>query len=123
MFTRGAYFTKRILKIAEWQHIEPNIAKQWMNTGGNITLLSGAKNIEASNNPFDVKMSVYKGKGKYDDKDTKITAFKITQNVVSDYEKGTYDRMWNEKAIKDRWNWFCKEVAQILDVDTREILI
>jgi len=114
---------KEYAKYKEWNHIKPITAKQWMNTAGNITLLSGSKNIEASNNPFEIKMSVYRGKGKYDDKDTKITAFKITQNIISDYERGTFDKIWNEEAIIKRWNWFCDEVGQILDFDTSEIKV
>ena len=72
-------------KYSEWSHITDDIATKWLNSAGNITLLGGAKNIEASNNPFNVKKEVYKGKGKYDEKNDKITAFLITQSIVNDW--------------------------------------
>lgn len=89
----------------------------------NLTLLCGAKNIEASNNPFKDKIKVYQGKGLYDDKDSKITAFNITQRIVNDYNSNTYNKEWNEKSIKDRWNWFCGEVEKIIDISLSEIKI
>ncbi|MBK7691542.1 MAG: HNH endonuclease [Bacteroidetes bacterium] len=58
-------------KFVEWNNISKDIAAKWLNSAGNITLLSRAKNIEASNSPFNIKMDVYKGKGKYDTKDEK----------------------------------------------------
>ena len=101
----------------EWNHITKEIAAKWLNSAGNLTLLSGAKNIEASNNPFATKISVYKGKGKYDSKDDKITAFLITQQIVKDYELKTYNKQWTEEAMIDRWKWFFKEVEELLQVD------
>jgi len=41
-------------KYPEWSHISKEIAGAWLNSAGNLTLLGGAKNIEASNNPFAV---------------------------------------------------------------------
>lgn len=105
---------------SEWGHITDEIAAKWLNSAGNITLLSGAKNIEASNNPFNVKMEVYKGKGKYDDKNDKITAFLITQSIVMDYEADKNDRMWTLKAMADRWKWFFNEIEEILEIDVTQ---
>ncbi len=102
---------------SEWGHITDEIATKWLNSAGNITLLSGAKNIEASNNPFNVKMEVYKGKGKYDNKNDKITAFLITQSIVMDYEADKNDRMWTCEAMRDRWKWFFNEIEEILEID------
>ena len=110
-------------KFAEWNHITDDIKNRWLETFGNLTLLSGAKNIEASNNPFNVKMEVYKGKGKYEQKNEKIKAFKITQSIVSDYDKDKYDRKWTEDSAIDRWNWFIKEVSELLDIDTESLKI
>jgi hypothetical protein len=83
--------------------------------------LSGSKNIEASNNPFDIKIEVYRGKGKYDQKNDKITGFKITQSILLDFDKSTYDRQWNEKSVHDRWEWFFGEVEQLFEVDLNHI--
>lgn len=108
-------------KFKEWNHITEDVKNKWLETFGNLTLLSGAKNIEASNNPFDVKMEVYKGKGKYEQKNEKITAFKITQSIVSDYESRKYDKKWTEQSAIDRWNWFINEVSELLDIKTESL--
>ncbi len=104
-------------KFDEWTSIiNKETAIEWLNRPGNLTLLCGSKNIEASNNPFDKKIKVYSGKGLYEDKDTKITAFNITQKIVNDFNANIYQKQWNEKAIKDRWNWFCGEVEKLMDI-------
>lgn len=43
---------------AEWNHITDSTFERWGNSGANLTLLSGTKNIEASNNPFNIKINV-----------------------------------------------------------------
>lgn len=109
-------------KFEQWKHITKEVSAKWLNSVGNLTLLSGAKNIEASNNPFNVKIDVYKGKGKYDNKDEKITAFAITQQIVKDYDTKKYNHQWNIESLTDRWKWFFGEVGQILNVDTKEVI-
>ena len=109
-------------KFPEWNYISKDVAAKWLNSAGNITLLSGAKNIEASNNPFNVKMDVYKGKGKYETKDEKITAFAITQQIVNDYNTGKYNKQWNLDAMTDRWKRFFTEVEQMLEIDVKDAI-
>lgn len=109
-------------KFNEWKHITKEVSAKWLNSAGNITLLSGAKNIEASNNPFNVKMDVYKGKGKYDNKDEKITAFTITQQIVKDYDTKKYNQQWNIESLRDRWKWFFSKLGQLLEVDVKEVI-
>lgn len=105
----------------QWNHITDEISVKYINTCGNLTLLSGKKNIEASNNPFDIKISVYKGKGKYHNKKDGITAFRITQKIVDEYNQNKYSKMWTKQSIVDRWNWFCDQVGEILEIDTSSI--
>lgn len=109
-------------KYAEWGHITKEVSAGWLNSAGNLTLLGGAKNIEASNNPFAVKMGVYKGKGKYDIKNDKITAFLITQKVLEDYTAEKYGGAWTHEAMIDRWKWFFKEVGEILEIDVSDLI-
>lgn len=109
-------------KFSEWGHITKDVASLWLNSAGNITLLGGAKNIEASNNPFKVKMEIYKGKGKYDTKNDKISAFKITQKIVTDFESKKFDQSWTMDAMIDRWEWFYTEAAEILEIDLAEVI-
>jgi len=106
----------------EWGHIDNEVASSWMHSAGNLTLLCGEKNIEASNNPFDVKMEIYKGRGKYDQKNTKITAFRMTQKIVEDHTSRKYDGMWTHQAMIDRWKWFFKEVGEILEIDVGDLI-
>lgn len=112
----------RYYKYAEWGHISKETASAWLNSAGNLTLLGGAKNIEASNNPFAVKMEVYRGKGKYDTKNDKITAFLITQKILGDYESGKYGAKWTHEAMIDRWKWFFGEIGEILDIEVSDLL-
>jgi hypothetical protein len=112
---------RQFTKYAEWNHITKDMAVKWRNSAGNLTLLGGAKNIEASNNPFSVKMEVYKGKGKYEDKNDKITSFLITQKILNDFEKKTFNQQWTEESIIERWKWFFNEVGEILNIDLSEI--
>ncbi len=107
-------------RFKEWNHITIEESVKWLNSVGNLTLLSGAKNIEASNNPFNVKMEVYKGKGKYNAKKEKITAFLITQQIVHDYENEKFKGQWTKEAIENRWKWFFGELQELLDVDFSE---
>lgn len=107
-------------KFSEWNHITDVTATKWINSAGNITLLSGAKNIEASNNPFNTKMDVYKGKGKYEDKNDKITAFLTTQSLVKNYDDGKYGGLWNLETMSDRWKWFFSEIEEMLEIDVTQ---
>ncbi len=109
-------------KYSEWSHISKEISAAWLNSAGNLTLLGGAKNIEASNNPFNVKMEIYKGKGKYDTKNDKITAFQITQKILEDYKSKKYDAMWTHEAMIDRLKWFFEEVGEILEIDVSDLI-
>lgn len=109
-------------KYPEWSHITKDISAAWLNSAGNLTLLGGAKNIEASNNPFVVKMEVYKGKGKYDTKNDKITAFLITQKILEDFNSDKYDGMWTHEAMIDRLKWFFQEVGEILEIDVSDLI-
>jgi len=109
-------------KYSEWDHISPEISTAWLNSAGNLTLLGGAKNIEASNNPFATKMDVYRGKGKYDNKNDKITAFLITQRILTDFELAKYGGEWTREAMVDQWKWFFGEVGEILDIDVNNLI-
>jgi hypothetical protein len=109
-------------KHVEWKkYISDEISNNYINSIGNLTLLSGKKNIEASNNPFSIKIGIYEGKGKYGTSDNKITSFSITQKIRNDYNSNKYEQKWNEKAIIDRWNWFLEEAQKILNINLSEI--
>ncbi len=107
---------------AEWDiyHNDDKI-EDWLNSGGNLTLLSGFKNISASNEGFDRKIGAYNGKGHYNADKDGITSFQITQKIVNDYNSNKYQKEWNWNAITDRWNWFCEEVEILLDIDLTKI--
>lgn len=109
-------------KYPEWGHISKELSAGWLNSAGNLTLLGGAKNIEASNNPFAVKMEVYKGKGKYDTKNDKITAFLMTQKILDDFNAKKYGGMWTHEAMINRWKWFFQEVGEILEIDVSDLI-
>jgi len=79
-------------------------ADKWLNKLGNLTLLSGRKNIRASNNPFGEKKKIYKGKG-FDG----TTAFVITQRIIDEKD-------WTEESVKKRQQWMIEQIENIFGV-------
>lgn len=109
-------------KIEEWQFASDiKDLDEWINTGANLTLLSGSKNLDARNYAFDIKLQSYDGTGLEDADDKKISSFKITQNIVNDYNSNKFNKEWNIDAMNGRWMWFCDQVEKILDVDLEKI--
>ena len=107
------YWTSKFEKNEETEY--------WLNSGGNLTLLSGKKNVQAGNREFSVKIKSYTGKGFHSDKEEKVTAFRMTQQVVDDYIQNKYNKEWSIAALKGRWRWFCTEIESILGIDLSEI--
>lgn len=104
----------------EWKHVHGNLElKARINTGANLTLLSGSKNIAASNWGFDRKVQAYSGTGLHSVSDKKITSFQISQSIVNDYNSGKFDRVWAHDAISDRWAWYCDQLNILFGVDLR----
>lgn len=109
-------------KNEHWSHFKevPHI-DTWINRGANLTLLSGQKNIAASNNKFEDKINAYNGHGYHSVNDDKVTSFVISQKIVNDYNSNKFEKSWNVDAINDRWNWFCNQVAHEFQIDLSEI--
>ncbi len=108
-------------KFKEWNHITAEDFEKFGNSIGNLTLLSGSKNIEASNNPFHEKIDIYKGNGKNKSKKDGVTAFQITQKIVNEKNAAELVPNWTLVDTKKRWNWFCDEVQSLLDIDLKSI--
>ena len=83
-------------------------AKPLLNSLGNLTLLSGTKNILASNRNYSDKTEIYNGNsGKgFDGK----TSFEITQNVIKNYQN------WTTETIAERYQWILNKTKEILDI-------
>jgi len=79
-------------------------AKKWINKLGNLTLLSGRKNIRASNSSFGEKKKIYKGKGL-----DGTTAFLITQRIIDEKD-------WTEENVKKRHQWMVEQIENIFGV-------
>lgn len=109
-------------KISNWKHIKDDTADHYLNSIGNLTLLGGSKNVEASNNSFKTKLNVYKGKGKYNSSKKGITSFMITQKIAQDVSADNI-KTWNKDAIESRWNWFLNELKDLLQIDISSILV
>ena len=86
----------------------PNPKEDFINKLPNLTLLSGRKNIQASNNPFKEKKECYRGKGK-----DGSTSFKITGETVFIYED------WNEQNYEARREWLYEKIKDILDIEIK----
>lgn len=67
------------------------------------------------------KINIYQGLGKKQNKTDGITSFRICQKIVDDYNANKYNKQWTEQAMKDRYNWFIKEIGTILNINTDSI--
>ena len=109
--------TEHILPIGwnefdDWKNkFSENDINRYLHSFGNLTLLSGSKNISASNNPYKVKVNIYKGKGKYSENDTGITAFDMTKKIIVDYPFE-----WNVASIENRKRWLESKFFEIMDI-------
>lgn len=112
-------------KGSEWEEMFPE-GEEYTNTLGNLALLSGAKNRYAQNFTFAKKVNIYQGLDmsgkKSGDKNGKITVYQSTQKIINDYKGKVYHQKWNEKAVRDRYNWLCMEIDEILGIDVSGIL-
>ena len=59
---------------------------------------------------------MYKGKGKYQNKDNSISAFEMTKYIVDDYNSNKYEKQWTIKAMEERYDWFCDNVEKIMNI-------
>jgi uncharacterized protein with ParB-like and HNH nuclease domain len=81
-------------------------ATKWLHKIGNLTLLSGKKNIAQQNDPPLKKAEMYKkGHGG-------TTAFEISKKIIGKLEKG----IWTEKAVEERQRWIIEQVETILGI-------
>lgn len=109
-------------KLYGWKEMieDKDFSKTLIHTLGNLTLLSGKKNIEARNNPFEDKIKTYQGKGLYNTDDQKITSFRISQKLVDEYNENKYGKAWNKISIADRKTWMWKQIETIFNIKIEE---
>ncbi|MCJ7508153.1 MAG: DUF262 domain-containing HNH endonuclease family protein [candidate division Zixibacteria bacterium] len=88
---------------AKWTEDEAN---NWLDTIGNLTLLSGKKNIAQQNDPPKKKAEMYKkGHGG-------TTAFEISQDIIPQLEKVD----WLEENVKERQKWMIEQSEEIFEI-------
>jgi len=95
-------------KNEEWKEMwTEEQAEKWLHKIGNLTLLSGKKNIAQHNDPPSKKAEIYeKGHGG-------TTAFEISKRIIKILETGT----WTEDDVKDRQKWIIGQVEKILGLN------
>lgn len=86
-------------------YFESSKAQKLLNSLGNLTLLSGTKNIRASNRNFVDKQEIYSGKG-IDGK----TSFEITKAVLEN------NSQWDEDSINKRAKWLKERISTIFTI-------
>jgi len=95
----------------EWS-ISKEVEEKYLHSMANLTLLSGSRNIKASNSKYEIKLNIYNGQGLHSDTDNGCTAYRLSQYIVDNYKDA-----WDEKALVSRWNWLCDEIQKMLDTD------
>lgn len=110
---------------SEWEKMFKN-GDEYLNTLGNMALLSGAKNRYAQNFTFKEKISIYQGFDKNGNKASgksgKITVYLSTQQIINDYKANTFKQRWNEKVVQARFNWLCEQIGNVLNINVSSIL-
>jgi uncharacterized protein with ParB-like and HNH nuclease domain len=93
-------------KYKEWTSLYTDKeATLYLNLLPNLTLLSGKKNIEASNSPFSEKIDIYKGKGK----DAGV-AYRTTQWIPDRVTMGNL--LWDRETLNARFDWYKAEIKK-----------
>lgn len=83
---------------------------------GNLTLLSGKKNIEATNSAFSDKIDVYDRKGRYDIEENTVTSFNLSQMIIDDYRTNKYNKQWTMQAMEDRMHFYINRVNSLFNL-------
>jgi len=93
------------MKIKYWKRKwKEEEADDLLGTIGNLTLLSGRKNIRASNDSFPNKKKIYKGKG-IDGK----TAFEISKRILRNSD-------WTTREVTKRRKWLIGQAKRIFSL-------
>ncbi|NWF66611.1 MAG: DUF262 domain-containing protein [Campylobacterales bacterium] len=100
-----------------WLHINKDDGEKHLNSLGNLTLLSGAKNPEAQNYPFPQKLSIYEGKGRNGTKNKGWTQYRMTQNIVKMF-KDQSEPMWDTRKIVERGDSLLTELFALFKIET-----
>lgn len=107
--------------VEAWKHFDEQTGEKYLNTIGNLTLLSGKKNKKAQDFSFSEKVKIYSGLTRKNNRFEGITNFRITQKIVDDYNSNIYQKSWNEKSIIDRHDWLINQIGKIFELDTSSI--
>ncbi len=78
-------------------------AELWLNRLGNLTLLSGKKNIAATNDSFTRKKDIYRNAH------GRKVAFEISKPILDKAE-------WTEDAVRERQEWMVAQIEQLLEL-------
>lgn len=97
--------------ITEWKKDwDKKNAKEWINTIGNLTLLSQKKNIRASNHSFQKKKAIYEGKS-----GDRLTSFELSKNIV-------LKEKWTENELKNRYNTLILQLINLLELNSNDLI-
>ncbi len=88
-------------KDGDWTDFSAEDRKTYTHCWGNLTLLSGRKNLQASNKPFEVKKETYKNRDKV------ATSFELTRKIFENTE-------WTKEVIDKREKDLIKKLNEIL---------
>ena len=85
----------------DWSHISEEFGEKYLNTFGNIALLSGRKNASAQNDSFPKKKDVYARDG--------VAPYQTTQDILSLSD-------WTEVEIMKRKERFVSMLMEIFQI-------
>lgn len=50
------------------------------------------------------------------------TSFRISQQILDNYNNNKFNKQWNEEALKERWKWFFEQLENILNIDCQDLI-
>ncbi len=105
---------------SNWDYINADEAKKYLNTLGNMALLHYKKNEEALNKGFEIKCNIYKGLNEDGTPNNSgTTSFNTTREVVDVHDVD--GRLWNVDDIERRYETQLGRIETMLGISEDDI--
>ena len=121
---------KAYKKNKEWDYIKNRESTDaYLNTLGNMALLSYSKNEECENFGFSTKIRIYQGLDENGQNQDGITTFETTRIIIDDAKKEALARgnknkyMWTLDNIEKRYKYLKGLIEKLLDIKEEDVSI
>jgi hypothetical protein len=93
-----------------WKGFDDDEREALTNSGANLMLITGGKNIVAYNHDFPEKISAYMNKS--------AISFTTSQKVINEFGKDSNGNPeWSISTLKKRKQWYQQQIKKIFDIE------